>query len=118
MLKSQSYATIACRGKVVVVGAGPAGSTAAILLAKRGYAVEVFERRPQPKSDPIDLRRTYIIALSDRGLKAMRAAGVRIPEDSPYKGFVRHLQGGKIQVSMSFPQLATLPFRPSATSQL
>ena len=87
-----------CRGKVIIVGAGPAGSTTAILLAKRGYAVEVYERRPQPKSDPIDLKRTYIIALSERGLKAMRAAGVRIPSDSPYKGFVRHTQGGKIQV--------------------
>ena len=60
--------------------------------------MEVYERRPQPKSDPIDLKRTYIIALSERGLKAMRAAGVRIPSDSPYKGFVRHTQGGKIQV--------------------
>ena len=63
---------------MVVVGAGPAGSCAAILLAKRGFDVEVFERRPQPKSDPIDLKRTYIIALSERGLKAMRAADVRM----------------------------------------
>ncbi|DBA72080.1 TPA: hypothetical protein ACH3X2_010809 [Trebouxia sp. C0005] len=87
------------RGKVVIIGAGPAGSTAAILLSKRGYSVEVYERRPQPKHDPIDLKRTYIIALSERGLKAMRAAGVCIPSDAPYKGFVRHLKGGKIQVS-------------------
>jgi len=83
---------------VVIIGAGPAGSTAAILLSKRGYSVEVYERRPQPKQDPIDLKGTYIIALSERGLKAMRAAGVRIPSDAPYKGFVRHLKGGKIQV--------------------
>ena len=83
---------------MVIIGAGPAGSTAAILLSKRGYSVEVYERRPQPKQDPIDLKRTYIIALSERGLKAMRAAGVRIPSDAPYKGFVRHLKGGKIQV--------------------
>ena len=93
---------LAFRGKVVIVGAGPAGSTAAIMLAKRGYQVEVFERRPQPKADPIDLKRTYIIALTDRGLKALRAAGVRIPSDSPYKGFVRHLKGGKIQVNHRF----------------
>ena len=87
-----------CRGKVVIIGAGPAGSTSAILLSKRGYDVEVYERRPQPKQDPIDLKRTYIIALTDRGLKALRAANVRIPTDAPYKGFVRHLKGGKIQV--------------------
>lgn len=90
---------IACRGHVVVIGAGPGGSTAAILLAKRGYKVDVYERRPQPKQDPIDLKRTYIIALSERGLKPMRAAGVTIPSDAPYKGFVRHLKGGKVQVT-------------------
>ena len=83
---------------MVIIGAGPAGSTAAILLSKRGYSVEVYERRPQPKQDPVDLKRTYIIALSERGLKAMRAAGVRFPSDAPYKGFVRHLKGSKIQV--------------------
>ena len=82
----------------MIIGAGPAGCTAAILLSKRGYSVEVYERRPQPKQDPIDLKRTYIIALSERGLKAMRAAGVRNPSDAPYKGCVRHLKGGKIQV--------------------
>ena len=84
---------------MVIIGAGPGGSTAAILLAKRGYKVDVYERRPQPKQDPIDLKRTYIIALSERGLKPMRAAGVSIPSDAPYKGFVRHLKGGKVQVT-------------------
>ncbi|KAL3138807.1 hypothetical protein ABBQ32_005648 [Trebouxia sp. C0010 RCD-2024] len=87
------------KGHVVIIGAGPGGSMAAILLAKRGYKVDVYERRPQPKQDPIDLKRTYIIALSERGLKSMRAAGVSIPSDAPYKGFVRHLKGGKVQVS-------------------
>lgn len=96
---ARQYCIIACRGHVVVIGAGPGGSTAAILLAKRGYRVDVYERRPQPKQDPIDLKRTYIIALSERGLKPMRAAGVSIPSDAPYKGFVRHLKGGKVQVT-------------------
>lgn len=82
----------------MIIGAGPAGSTAAILLSKRGYSVEV-SKRGHSLQDPIDLKRTYIIALSERGLKAMRAAGVRIPSDAPYKGFVRHLKGSKIQVS-------------------
>ena len=84
---------------MVVIGAGPGGSTAAILLARRGYKVDVYERRPQPKQDPIDLKRTYISALSERGLKPMRAAGISIPSDAPYKGFVRHLKGGKVQVT-------------------
>jgi phytoene desaturase len=32
--------------KVVVIGAGPGGLTAAMLLASKGYDVEVFERQP------------------------------------------------------------------------
>ena len=34
--------------KVAVVGAGPAGLTAALRLAQRGYQVTVFEKMPQP----------------------------------------------------------------------
>jgi len=34
--------------KVAIVGAGPAGLTAALRLAQRGYAVTVFEKMPQP----------------------------------------------------------------------
>ena len=41
---------IVCRGHVVIVGAGPGGSTAAILLAKRGYKVDVYERTPSAKA--------------------------------------------------------------------
>lgn len=32
--------------KIVVVGAGPVGSLAALYAAKRGYQVEVYELRP------------------------------------------------------------------------
>ncbi len=34
--------------KVAVVGAGPAGLTAALRLAQKGYGVTVFEKMPQP----------------------------------------------------------------------
>jgi 2-polyprenyl-6-methoxyphenol hydroxylase-like FAD-dependent oxidoreductase len=32
--------------KIIVVGAGPVGSLAALYAAKRGYQVEVYELRP------------------------------------------------------------------------
>ena len=33
--------------RVLVVGAGPGGLTAAMILGRRGYEVEVFEKQPQ-----------------------------------------------------------------------
>ena len=41
--------------KIAVVGAGLAGSLQAILMAKKGYEVSVFERRP-------DLRKAKLSA--------------------------------------------------------
>lgn len=32
--------------KIAIVGAGPGGLAAAMLLARRGYKVEVFEKQP------------------------------------------------------------------------
>ncbi len=36
------------KGRVAVIGSGPAGLTVAGVLARRGYDVEIFEREPQP----------------------------------------------------------------------
>lgn len=36
------------KGRVAVIGSGPAGLTVASLLARRGYDVEIFEREPSP----------------------------------------------------------------------
>ena len=33
---------------IAIIGAGPAGYNLAILLAKRGYEVEMFEKRADP----------------------------------------------------------------------
>ena len=55
----------------MVVGAGPAGATAAIYLARRGYSVEVFERRPEPKGDQVRVS-AYSLSLLQLGLLTMR----------------------------------------------
>ncbi len=55
-------------------GGGPAGSLAAVYLARLGYAVDVCEQRPLP--DPLrrSLDRSYHLAMSHRGMGAVERA--------------------------------------------
>ncbi len=63
-------------GKSTVVGAGLVGSLLAIYLAKRGETVEVYERRPDMRKANISAGKSINLALSDRGLKALRGVGI------------------------------------------
>jgi kynurenine 3-monooxygenase len=62
--------------KIAVVGAGLVGSLQAILLAKKGYNVEVFERRPDLRKANLIAGKSINLALSDRGWKALELAGI------------------------------------------
>lgn len=62
--------------KVVIVGAGLVGSLQAILMAKKGFKVEVYERRPDIRKAKISAGRSINLALSNRGWKALELAGV------------------------------------------
>lgn len=60
----------------VVMGAGLVGSLLSIYLAKRGYKVEVYERRPDMRKASISAGKSINLALSDRGWKALEAVGI------------------------------------------
>lgn len=62
--------------KVTVVGAGLVGSLEAVFLAKRGYEVSVYERRPDLRKAEIDAGRSINLVVSHRGWTALRAAGI------------------------------------------
>ena len=64
------------KDKILIVGAGLCGSLLALRLAQRGYKVEVFESRPDLRTTDISAGRSINLALSDRGLKALRLCGV------------------------------------------
>lgn len=63
--------------KVIVAGAGLVGSLQAILMAKKGYDVDVFERRPDLRKAKEIGGRSINLALSHRGWTALELAGVK-----------------------------------------
>jgi kynurenine 3-monooxygenase len=58
--------------RVAVIGAGLVGSLLACYLGRRGYQVDVYERRPDPRSASGERGRSINLALSERGLDALR----------------------------------------------
>jgi len=61
---------------VTIVGAGLVGSLLATLLAQRGFAVTVYERRRDPRIAGYLGGRSINLALAERGLHGLRLAGM------------------------------------------
>jgi len=64
------------QNNILIIGAGLCGSLLALRLAQRGYRVRVYESRPDLRKVDISAGRSINLALSDRGFKALRLAGV------------------------------------------
>lgn len=62
--------------KIVIVGAGLVGSLQAIYMAKKGFKVEVYERRPDMRNLKLEGGRSINLALSNRGWKALGEADI------------------------------------------
>ena len=62
--------------KVTVLGAGLVGTLLSIFLAKRGYNVHAYEGRPDLRKSQLEGGRSINLALSHRGLKALKAVGL------------------------------------------
>src|SRR5947207_9608087 len=59
-----------------LIGAGLNGPLLGLELAKRGFAVEIYERRPDMRRVQISAGRSINLALSTRGIHALRQAGL------------------------------------------
>jgi kynurenine 3-monooxygenase len=84
--------------EISIVGAGLAGSLMALLLAKRGYNVRVYEKRPDMRGTEISAGRSINLALSDRGILALKRAGIEeqvMQEAMPMKGRLIHSISGE-----------------------
>ncbi len=56
---------------IALVGAGLVGSLLALLLARRGLDVDVYERRPDMRKEAISAGRSINLAISERGINAL-----------------------------------------------
>ena len=64
------------KAKFTVAGGGPVGSLLAILLARHGYEVGLYEGRPDSRLTSIYQGRSINIALSDRGWYSLEQIGI------------------------------------------
>jgi kynurenine 3-monooxygenase len=84
-------------GRVTVLGAGLSGALMAICLARQGHDVRVLERRPDLRKADMDAGRSINLALADRGIHALREAGVYgdvVPLLIPMRGRMLHAPDG------------------------
>ncbi len=87
----------AVRG-INIVGAGLAGGLLALLLARRGLSVSLYERRPDPRQSTPERGRSINLALAARGIRALERAGVmeRVrPLLIPMRGRMVHEPSGR-----------------------
>lgn len=88
--------------RVVIVGGGLAGSLLSVMLGRRDYDVTVFEKRADMRKREVDGGRSINLALAQRGIKALTAAGLmdRVsPLLIPMRGRQLHLPGGQQEFS-------------------
>jgi len=93
---------MAARG-VNVIGAGLAGSLLAILLARRGFKVTVYERRGDPRGANADSGRSINLALAARGILGLQRAAAldRVMAFAiPMRGRMVHEHDGKASLQM------------------
>jgi len=62
--------------RINIVGAGLAGALLALLLARRGLAIALYERRADPRQARPERGRSINLALAARGMRALERAGV------------------------------------------
>src|ERR1700758_3881384 len=64
------------RDNITLIGSGLTGPLLAVSLAQRGFPVQLYERWPDMRRVRISAGRSINLALSTRGIHALRQAGL------------------------------------------
>lgn len=86
-------------GNIAIVGAGLVGSLLAVYLLKRGYRITIFERRSDMRKNQLNAGRSINLALSNRGIRALREVGLEGMLDEkaiPMHGRMMHDKKGNL----------------------
>src|SRR6201981_2365415 len=85
--------------KFVLIGSGLAGGLLAAYLGRRGYEVDLFERRADPREGNIVGGRSINLAVSTRGIHALEQLGIAnevLRHAIPMRGRMIHHKSGDL----------------------
>src|SRR5881392_1878967 len=85
--------------KFVLIGSGLAGGLLAAYLGRRGYEVELYERRADPRVGNFVGGRSINLALSTRGIHALEQLGIArevLHHAIPMRGRMIHEKSGAL----------------------
>ena len=87
--------------KVIIIGAGLSGSLLVTYFAKRGIEADVYESRGDMRNVELSAGRSINLALSDRGIAALREIGMdeyMLAEAVPMHGRMIHATSGQTKL--------------------
>ncbi len=85
--------------KINIIGGGLSGSLLAIYMAKRGFEINLFERRPDMRKNKMLAGKSINLALSTRGLRALAKVGLDkeiLADAIPMYGRMIHSKTGEL----------------------
>jgi len=88
--------------KFVLIGSGLAGGLLAAYLGRRGYEVDLYERRSDPREGNIVGGRSINLAISTRGIHALEQIGIAdevLRSSIPMRGRMIHDRAGQLHFS-------------------
>jgi kynurenine 3-monooxygenase len=88
--------------KLVLIGSGLAGGLLAAYLGRRGYEVDLYERRADPREGNIVGGRSINLAISTRGIHALEQIGISkeaLQHAIPMRGRMIHDRSGELHFS-------------------